>query len=291
MAERLWLCTQCEIIWQGHWNNALNKTGSAHRRAQFISGHLNILFKVLRSCNLVVPLQQAGGLGSLSEDGGAREQPHTTMANQPLQQPCFCQVQFNSPWSFYSLWCLLVPATVKCSSPKRRHSLACLFIYFHRLSVSGDRVWNKVRVFFAGLAWSSANQARSSFFFFLSFLSRCIFSPSKQRGKTSRKHSEMMMLETSNACPWCAALATESFSTHSPADQWLSDLIKITGRTNRRVHHRPSKIVVRLWERCVEGTFPVRDVASVQLIWGHRETVEVKKADREWLEMTYNENM
>lgn len=165
MAERLWLCTQCEIIWQGHWNNALNKTGSAHRRAQFISGHLNILFKVLRSCNLVVPLQQAGGLGSLSEDGGAREQPHTTMANQPLQQPCFCQVQFNSPWSFYSLWCLLVPATVKCSSPKRRHSLACLFIYFHRLSVSGDRVWNKVRFFFAGLAWSSANQARSSFFF------------------------------------------------------------------------------------------------------------------------------
>lgn len=88
---------------------------TAHHRAQFISTHLNILFKVLRSCNR----EQAGGLVLHSGDGRAREQSHAAaVTNQSLQQPCFCQVYYNCSFSLYdtswfqTLWSVIHPENV-----------------------------------------------------------------------------------------------------------------------------------------------------------------------------------
>lgn len=74
-------------------NTHREQTDTAHHGAQFISRHLNILFKVRRSCNLVAPQKQAGGLGLRSEEAGARVRSHTATVkerrNQPLQQSRF----------------------------------------------------------------------------------------------------------------------------------------------------------------------------------------------------------
>lgn len=133
-----------QIIRQGHQNTPSEQTDTAHHRAQFISRHLNIPFKVLRSCNLVVPRWQTGGLGLHSEDGGARERSHaaTVSKGKPATSAAVVFAKSNSifpavplGWGaswFQALWNVI-------------HQSSVLFrnIYLFR---SGERLrWNSVK--------------------------------------------------------------------------------------------------------------------------------------------------
>lgn len=76
---------------------------TTHHRAQFNSMHLNILFIALCSCNLVVPLQQAGGLGLHSEDGSAREQSHTAKCKPATSAAMILPIPIQFSLQFFSV--------------------------------------------------------------------------------------------------------------------------------------------------------------------------------------------
>lgn len=102
---------------------------TAHHRAQFISMHLNILFIVQRSCNLVVPWQLAGGLGLHSDDGSAREQSHTAKCSH-FRNHAFANSNSNFPAVFL---CMMPPGSSYCEILLTQVVSFCgIFIYIDK---------------------------------------------------------------------------------------------------------------------------------------------------------------